>query len=98
MVRVASRADHAILWQAYPLGLTGDRILPESKVLAVADMLEAMSAHRPYRPAWDLKTVLDQLRSESGTKLDAEAVDTCVALCESGAMSPILSGKPDRTN
>lgn len=79
----------------YPLGLTGDQILPEAKVLAVADMLEAMSSHRPYRPAWDLKTVLAQLLSEAGTRLDAEAVQTCAALFGSGVLSDILSSRSD---
>jgi len=64
----------------YPLGLKGDAILPEARVLAVADFVEAMGSHRPYRPAAKLKIVLEQIEKEAGTKLDAEAVRICAAL------------------
>jgi HD-GYP domain-containing protein (c-di-GMP phosphodiesterase class II) len=64
----------------YPLGLKGDAILPEAKVLAVADMVEAMASHRPYRPAIKLKIVLEQIEKEAGSLLDSEAVRACVAL------------------
>jgi PAS domain S-box-containing protein len=64
----------------YPLGLKGDAILPEAKVLAVADILEALASDRPYRPAMKLEHVLEILESQAGTLLDAEAVRACVAL------------------
>jgi len=64
----------------YPLGLKGDAILPEARVLAVADMVEAMASHRPYRPAIEMKNVLEELELEAGTLLDAEAVRVCAAL------------------
>jgi HD-GYP domain-containing protein (c-di-GMP phosphodiesterase class II) len=54
--------------------------LPEAKVLAVADMVEAMASHRPYRPAIDLEVVLKQIEAEAGSQLDAEAVRVCAAL------------------
>jgi PAS domain S-box-containing protein len=64
----------------YPLGLKGDAILPEAKVLAVADIVEAMASHRPYRPAIKMNVVLQQIKQEAGRSLDAEAVRACVAL------------------
>lgn len=64
----------------YPLGLKADRILPESKVLAVADMVESMASFRPYRRARGLESALNQIESEAGTLLDAEVVRTCAAL------------------
>jgi HD-GYP domain-containing protein (c-di-GMP phosphodiesterase class II) len=64
----------------YPLGLKGDAILPEARIVAVADMVEAMASHRPYRPAIKLKIVLQQIKREAGSKLDAEAVRVCAAL------------------
>ena len=64
----------------YPLGLKGDAILPEAKVLAVADYVEAMGSHRPYRPAAKLTTVLKQIEKEAGSKLDAQAVRVCASL------------------
>jgi HD-GYP domain-containing protein (c-di-GMP phosphodiesterase class II) len=64
----------------YPLGLKGDAILPEAKVLAVADMLEAIATHRPYRPARGLPMALELIKSESGKQLDAAVVDAAVRL------------------
>jgi PAS domain S-box-containing protein len=64
----------------YPLGLKGNEILAESKVLAVADIVEAMASNRPYRVGIDLDVVLDQIQSEAGILLDPEAVRICVAL------------------
>jgi len=60
--------------------LTGDKILPEARVLTVADMMEAMASNRPYRSAIHLETVLEMLESQAGTLLDAEAVRVCAAL------------------
>jgi len=62
----------------YPLGLKADAILPEAKVVAVADMVEAMASNRPYRVAIKLKVVLEQIEKEAGSLLDAEAVQACV--------------------
>jgi putative nucleotidyltransferase with HDIG domain len=64
----------------YPLGLKGDAILPEAKVLAVADIVEAMSAFRPYRPAIELETVLREIEGQAGSLLDADVVRICAAL------------------
>jgi len=64
----------------YPLGLKGDAILPEARVVAVADMVEAMASHRPYRPAIKLNVVLQQIEKEAGSLLDADAVRACTTL------------------
>ena len=64
----------------YPLGIQGDQILLESRVLAVADMVEAMASDRPYRRARGLEFALNQVESEAGTLLDAEVVRVCAAL------------------
>lgn len=64
----------------YPLGLTADGILPESKVLAVADIVEAMSSSRPYRPALGLDAALAEVEKQAGTTLNPEAVQACLRL------------------
>jgi len=64
----------------YPLGIWGDAILPESRILAVADIVEAMSSARPYRPALGLDIALAKIESQSGTLLDPEAVRICASL------------------
>lgn len=64
----------------YPLGLTGDALLLESKIIAVADIVEAMAADRPYRRTLGLEAALREVESMAGTKLDADAVRICAAL------------------
>jgi PAS domain S-box-containing protein/putative nucleotidyltransferase with HDIG domain len=64
----------------YPRGLKADEILPEAKVLAVADMVEAMTCYRPYRPGMKIRTVLEEVQRIAGTMLDEEVVRVCVAL------------------
>lgn len=64
----------------YPLGLKGDAILPEAKVLAVADMVDAMSSDRPYRSSLGIGAAILQIEREASTLLDADAVRTFIAL------------------
>lgn len=66
----------------YPQGLKGDQILLESQIMAVADVAEAMSSHRPYRPARTLDAVIDELQGGSGTRYDKAAVDACLRLLQ----------------
>lgn len=64
----------------YPQGLKGDEMLPEARVLAVADVFEAMSSHRPYRPALGTAAALEELEHGRGTLYNPEAVDACIRL------------------
>ena len=64
----------------YPLGLKGEEILLESKVLTVADIVEAMASPRPYRKALGLKVALKEIEKDAGTLLDAEVVRICADL------------------
>lgn len=64
----------------YPSGLKSDQILIEARILAVADIVEAMASHRPYRPALGLKAALDEIVNQRGTQLDPEVVDACLRL------------------
>ena len=64
----------------YPQGLKGDAILPDARVLAVADVVEAMASYRPYRLAIPLEIVLQEIESTAGTLLDPEVVRVCAAL------------------
>jgi putative nucleotidyltransferase with HDIG domain len=61
----------------YPQGLRGDAIRIEARIIAVADMIEAMSSHRPYREGLGLAAALAQVRQEAGTLLDAQVVQAC---------------------
>jgi HD-GYP domain-containing protein (c-di-GMP phosphodiesterase class II) len=64
----------------YPRGLSGDSILKEARVLAVADVIEAMASYRPYRPALPLQAALEEIDSHRGTLYDADVVDACLRL------------------
>ncbi|MGA2674375.1 MAG: HD domain-containing phosphohydrolase [Terracidiphilus sp.] len=64
----------------YPRGLKGDEILPEAKILTVADIVEAMGSYRPYRSGIKLNTVLREIERQAGSLLDTEVVRICVSL------------------
>lgn len=64
----------------YPQGLKGEQISVEARVLAVADVLEAMASHRPYRPAMGIEPALAELQRGRGSSYDPAAVDACVTL------------------
>ena len=64
----------------YPRGLKGDEILLEARILAVADIVEAMSSHRPYRPALELEAALEEVESGSGTLYDPEVCGASLRL------------------
>ncbi|MCX5997435.1 MAG: PAS domain S-box protein [Chloroflexi bacterium] len=68
----------------YPNGLKSGEIMMEAKILAVADVVEAMSFHRPYRPAPGIDKALDEVSRNKGTLYDAAVVDTCLELFSSG--------------
>jgi len=71
----------------YPGGLHGSDICLEARILAVADVVEAMSSHRPYRAALGITAALDEIRAGRGALYDAEAVDACLAIMAEGAFS-----------
>ena len=66
----------------YPQGLSGENILREARIIAVADVVEAMSSHRPYRAALGLPRAMAEIARGRGTAYDPEAVDACTQLIE----------------
>jgi putative two-component system response regulator len=64
----------------YPYGLQGDDILLEARIIAVADVIEAMASHRPYRPSLGIDTALEEIEVNSGVKYDAEAAGCALRL------------------
>jgi len=64
----------------YPQGLKGDEIGLGARIIAVADIVEAITAHRPYRPALGLDRALEEIRKFRGSKLDPDCVDACLKL------------------
>jgi putative nucleotidyltransferase with HDIG domain len=64
----------------YPRGLKGDDVLLEARIIALADVVEAMASHRPFRPARGIDAAMDEIEEHRGTLYDPEVVDTCVKL------------------
>jgi PAS domain S-box-containing protein len=68
----------------YPNGITGDKLSLEINILAVCDVVEAMSSHRPYRPARTTTDILKELKDGRGTKYNASVVDVMLLKIENG--------------
>jgi putative two-component system response regulator len=64
----------------YPRNLKGDEILMDARIMAVADVVEAMASHRPYRPALGLDVALKDIEKDKGTLYDNTVVDVCLRL------------------
>ena len=64
----------------YPTGLTNDEILIEARTLVVADVVEAMASHRPYRPALGVTKALEEVSTHRGITYDSDVVDACMTL------------------
>jgi HD-GYP domain-containing protein (c-di-GMP phosphodiesterase class II) len=64
----------------YPAGLKGEAILHEARVLAIADVMEAISFDRPYRPALGIESALEEINLNRGTLFDADIVDASLKL------------------
>ena len=81
-----------IVWQhhermdgsGYPQGLSGDEILLEARILGVADVVEAMSSHRPYRAARGLDDALEEISQNKGILYDPEVVEACLRVFKKG--------------
>ena len=64
----------------YPSGLSGEKILIEARILGVADVVEAISSHRPYRPALGIDQALGEISKNRGILYDPKVVDACLKL------------------
>ena len=64
----------------YPQGISGEEILIEARILGVADAVEAMAAHRPYRPGLGIDVALEEISKNRGILYDPEVVDVCLKL------------------
>ncbi|WP_374544621.1 HD-GYP domain-containing protein [Rhodoblastus sp.] len=64
----------------YPQGLKNEQITVKARIVAIADVVESMSAHRPYRPAHGIDQALAEIERGKGTAFDADAVDACLHL------------------
>ncbi len=72
----------------YPLGIKGDQISPIARIVAVADVFDAVTSKRPYRDAMDVETALEILREEAGDHLDEQYVDAFLEAFKQGKIKP----------
>ncbi|MBM3372556.1 MAG: HD domain-containing protein [Betaproteobacteria bacterium] len=77
---VAHQHHERIDGSGYPRGLKGDQMVLEARILAVADVLEAMSSHRPYRPGLGIDKALEEIENKAGQYYDANVVAACLRL------------------
>ena len=80
VAQVAMQHHERMDGSGYPQGLKGEEILLEARIMAVADVVEAMSSHRPYRPALGIEKALAEIERGGGTAYDADVVNACLHL------------------
>ncbi|MBN1531312.1 MAG: HD domain-containing protein [Spirochaetes bacterium] len=68
----------------YPRGLKGEEIIAEARIIAVADVVEAMASHRPYRPAMGVERALEEIQNNAGTFYEERVVEACLSLFRGG--------------
>ena len=72
----------------YPNGIKGNAIIPEARILAVADVVEAISSHRPYRPSLGIDAAMEEIRTHVDTRYDADVVAACDAVIRNHEFDP----------
>ncbi len=87
VAEVARQHHERLDGSGYPDGLKGDDILLEARIVAVADVVEAMASHRPYRAALGCEAALEEIRSGSGRRYDSAVVAACVCVLTVGTFS-----------
>ncbi len=80
VAQVALQHHERINGSGYPQGLKGDKIILQARITAVADVVEAMGSHRPYRPGLGIKPALDEIERGRGTLYDPSVADACLRL------------------
>ena len=97
IAEIALQHHERIDGSGYPNGLLGEEILLAARVVAVADVIEAMAAHRPYRPALGLDVAIEEIRGHPD-KYDRDVIAACMRLYDAGRieLSP-ETGTPGRT-
>ena len=80
IAKVMFQHHERINGKGYPLGISGDDIVIEAKIIGVADVVEAMASHRPYRPALGIDKALEEISNNKGILYDSEVVDACTKL------------------
>ena len=84
IAEIAHQHHERMNGSGYPQGLKGEAILLEARIVAVADVVESMASHRPYRPSLGMPAALDEIARNRGTLFDAQVADACSKVLERG--------------
>jgi putative nucleotidyltransferase with HDIG domain len=84
VARIVQQHHERLDGSGYPAGLQYDNILLEARIIGVADVVEAMSSHRPYRPSKGMESALEKIAKGRGTHYDPHVVDICLDLFRKG--------------
>ncbi|MEN3953230.1 HD domain-containing phosphohydrolase [Iodidimonas sp. SYSU 1G8] len=95
LAEIASQHHERMDGSGYPLGLKGDQLLLEGKILAVADIVESMSTDRPYRQALGMEAALAEIRRQAGAKLDPDVVAAAIDVFGDTSAAPLAAGATD---
>lgn len=80
VAQIAFQHHERVDGKGYPQGLKGNEVLLEARIIAVADVIEAMASHRPYRPGLGIERALEEIEKGRGTSFDTEVVDACLRI------------------
>jgi putative nucleotidyltransferase with HDIG domain len=80
IARIVLQHHERLDGSGYPQGLKGDEIILEARIIGVADVVEAMSSHRPYRPALGIDKALEEISKNKGILYEPKVVDACIKL------------------
>jgi PAS domain S-box-containing protein/putative nucleotidyltransferase with HDIG domain len=84
VAQIAHQHHERMDGSGYPQGLKGEAICLEARIVAVADVVEAMASHRPYRPALGMQAALDEIVAQRTVLYDAQVVDACRQVLDNG--------------
>ena len=97
VAEVALQHHERLDGSGYPDGIKGDELSLEVSILAVCDVVEAMSSHRPYRPARTTEDILKELKDGRGTKYNVSVVDVMLPMIESGEFESVWNNRNSRS-
>lgn len=84
IAEIAHQHHERLDGSGYPSRLRGDAILLEARIVAVADVVESIASHRPYRPTLGMQAAIDEITHHRGTLYDSNAVDACLEVLNAG--------------
>lgn len=80
LAQIVYQHHERINGSGYPRKLKGDEILIDARIMAVADVVEAMASHRPYRPTLGIEAALEEIEKNKGILYDNDVADACLRL------------------